>query len=247
MAVFLEAEWRSLLMLNYEVEPKVLKHVVPRGTELDSWNDRTYISIVGFRFLRTRVMGVPIPGHENFEEVNLRFYVRRRAEGVWRRGVVFIKEIVPRPAIALVARLLYNEPYVAAPMRHVEKVIGASPGSWQHVSYGWYLANRWNTATGVVSGSWALPAEGSEAEFITEHYWGYTSQRDGSSREYQVTHEPWKVRAASSAELDCDVAGVYGQQYAEALSTAPKSAFVADGSSVAVHRGVAMVRSKDSE
>lgn len=244
MAVFLTAEWRSLLMLNYEVEPGVLKHVVPHGTELDSWNDRTYISIVGFRFLRTRVMGVPLPRHENFEEVNLRFYVRRRAEGDWRRGVVFIKEIVPKPAIALVARLLYNEPYVSAAMRHRDAGVGAPAGSQQQVSYSWYLANRWNTATGVVGGSWALPAKGSEAEFITEHYWGYTRQRDGTSQEYQVTHDPWQVRVADSAELDCDVAGVYGQQYAEALSAAPRSAFVAQGSPVAVHRGAGMVSSE---
>jgi uncharacterized protein len=236
MTAFLTAEWRSLLMLNYEVEAGVLADLVPRGTELDSWNDCTYISIVGFRFMRTRVMGVPIPWHENFEEVNLRFYVRRRVEGAWRRGVVFIKEIVPKPAIALVARLLYNEPYVAAPMRYVD---AGAPGSERRVSYSWYLANRWNSATGVVGGSWALPARESEAEFITEHYWGYTRQRDGSSREYQVTHEPWQIRVADSAGLDCDVAGVYGERYAEALSVAPRSVFVAEGSPVAVHRGVA--------
>lgn len=37
------------------------------------------------------------------ERAQLRFYVRRRVDGEWRRGVMFIKEIVPRRAIAAAA------------------------------------------------------------------------------------------------------------------------------------------------
>src|SRR6185295_273969 len=115
---FLTAEWRHLVMLNYEIDPAILRRFVPRGTELDAWNGKTFVSLVGFLFLNTRVMGLPIPFHENFEEINLRFYVRRKADEGWRRGVVFIKEIVPRAAIAWVARWLYNENYVALPTGH---------------------------------------------------------------------------------------------------------------------------------
>src|SRR6185503_10439864 len=103
------AHWRFLMMLNYEVDPSVLHPLVPRGTELDTWHGRTYASVVGFLFLDTRVLGLAIPFHRDFEEVNLRFYVRRREAEAWRRGVVFIKEIVPRWAIATVARVAYNE------------------------------------------------------------------------------------------------------------------------------------------
>src|SRR5215467_7194109 len=116
--VFLTAEWRHLAMLNYEIEPQILQPYVPAGTELDTWSNKTFISVVGFMFLKTRVMGLPIPFHQNFEEVNLRFYVRYKAANEWRRGVVFIKEIVPRWAIATVARVVYNENYAAMPMRH---------------------------------------------------------------------------------------------------------------------------------
>src|SRR5918996_5117390 len=117
-STFLTAEWRDLVMLNYEVDPQVLARRVPPGTELDIWQGRALVSVVGFRFLRTRVLGLPIPFHRDFEEVNLRFYVRRQAEDGWRRGVVFIKEIAPRWAIATVARVVYNENYAARPMRH---------------------------------------------------------------------------------------------------------------------------------
>src|SRR5215510_14081912 len=117
--VFLTAEWRHLAMLNYEMEPQILQPYVPAGTELDTWGNKTFISVVGFMFLKTRVLGLPIPFHQNFEEINLRFYVRRKTEEGWRRGVVFIKEIVPRAAIALTARWLYNENYVALPTGNV--------------------------------------------------------------------------------------------------------------------------------
>ena len=107
---FLTAEWRYLAMLNYRVSPSLLYPLVPPGTELDLWNGTAYISVVGFKFQHTRVLGVPIPFHVNFEEVNLRFYVRRETNGAVRRGVTFIRELVPRAAIAGVAKLAYNEP-----------------------------------------------------------------------------------------------------------------------------------------
>ena len=113
-------------MLNYEVSPALLRPRVPAGTELDSWNGATLASMVGLRFLDTRVMGIPVPGHRHFDEVNLRFYVRRRGEdGEWRRAVVFVRELVPRRAIALVARWCYHAPYVAVPMRHEIRMTGA--------------------------------------------------------------------------------------------------------------------------
>jgi uncharacterized protein YqjF (DUF2071 family) len=86
---FLTAEWRDLAMLNYEIDAAVLRPFVPAGTELDAWGGRTFVSVVGFRFLGTRVRGVPVPGHRDFEELNLRFYVRRVADDGPRRGVVF--------------------------------------------------------------------------------------------------------------------------------------------------------------
>lgn len=224
-------------MLNYEIAPSVLMPYVPAGTELDLWNGRHLVSVVGFRFLRTRVLGIPIPFHRNFEEVNLRFYVRRKADDGWRRGVVFVKEIVPRAAIAFMARTLYNEPYVALPMAHRIEV---ESGSLRSAEYSWRFRGRQNRVQLTVKGE-ALPLqEGSEAEFITEHYWGYNTQRDGSTMEYRVEHPRWRVWDAASAQLDCDVAGIYGAQFTDCLSRPASSAFLAEGSAVTVSRGVCL-------
>lgn len=235
---FLTATWRYLAMLNYEVPVALLRPLVPAGTELDEFGGAVLASMVGFRFLDTRVLGVPIPGYRDFDEVNLRFYVRRRGEdGAWRRGVVFVRELVPRRAIALVARWCYNEPYTAVPMRHDLAISDAPGGAAGRAAYQWQLGGRWHRLEVRTAGRPAAPTPGSEAEFITEHYWGYTMQRDGGSKEYQVTHPIWEVWVAVGSQLDCDVRAVYGPGFADCLTASPRSAFLAEGSPVTVYRG----------
>jgi hypothetical protein len=186
------------------------------------------------------VLGWAIPGHRNFEEVNLRFYVRREAEDGWRRGVVFVKEIVPRAAIAATARLLYGEKYVSLPMRHSmigDPNRGDPTRGGLYVMYGWRLRGRWNGIGAVVSGTPREAAPGSEEEFITEHYWGYSTTRGGGCVEYKVEHPRWRVWTLERPVLDCDVAALYGRPFATPLLAEPSSAFLADGSEVAVYPG----------
>jgi uncharacterized protein YqjF (DUF2071 family) len=222
-------------MLNYEVDARLLLPFVPAGTELDSWNGKVFVSLVGFRFLRTRMFGwLAIPMHSNFEEVNLRFYVRRRVGSEVRRGVVFIQETVPRAAIAMVARVFYNENYVAVPMGHKTCRVGDGDLS---VAYRWRCGTRWDEIKVETSGSSALPAAGSVEQFITEHYWGYAAQRDGGCVEYRVTHPAWKVWQVRCGEFDGDAERFYGKEMAAALAGKPQSAFLAGGSAVGVMRG----------
>ena len=233
--VFLTAEWRYLAMLNYEIEPAVLAPFVPQGTELDSFGGKTFVSVVAFLFLKARVGGIPIPFHRNFEEVNLRFYVRRKADNGWRRGVVFIKELVPRSAIAFVARKFYNENYVALPMSHrIEKTQEAV----RSVSYSWRFNGLEHVLKLAVDGPSQPPVDGSVQEFITEHYWGYAKQCDGRTMEYRVEHPRWQVWAAQNCEFHCQVADLYGIGFGQFLNQPPASAFLADGSEVKVYQGV---------
>ncbi|MSP38152.1 MAG: DUF2071 domain-containing protein [Deltaproteobacteria bacterium] len=234
---FLSAEWRYLAMLNYEIEPALLAPFVPRGTEIDSWNGKTFVSMVGFLFENTRVMGFPIPFHQNFEEINLRFYVRRKAEDGWRRGVVFIKEIVPRMAIALVARWLYNENYVALPAGNVICRAKDGSGNIESVKYYWTFNRRAQFLELATRGGPTAFVDGSQEEFIAQHYWGYAKQKDGGTVEYRVEHPTWRVWQAQSARLDCDVENLYGQQFSPVLQGAPASAFLAEGSEIVVYRG----------
>jgi len=227
---FLTAEWRMLAMLNYEVDERLLLPFVPAGTELDRWQGKLFVSLVGFRFLNTRVLGIPIPFHRDFDEVNLRFYVLRREGQELRRGVVFIREIVPRWAIAVVARNVYNEKYVALPMRHR---IEQGPA----VEYAWRSRAGWSRINVSAAGEPVLPREGSEEQFITEHYWGYAAQRDGGCVEYRVEHPSWKVWSAEQASFVGDVEELYGKELAAAVRGTPSSAFLAEGSGVVVGRG----------
>ena len=234
---FLTADWRYLAMLNYEVDPAVLLPLVPPGTEVDAWNGRTFVSMVGFLFANTRVMGLPIPFHQKFEEINLRFYVRRNAEDGWRRGVVFVKEIVPRAAIALVARRLYNENYVALPTGNVIRSAADGTQNIESVKYYWTFRMRAHFIEFVTRGGASDFAVGSEEEFIAQHYWGYSSQKNGGTVEYRVDHPPWRIWQAASARLDCDVENLYGRQFVKFLAAKPSSAFLAEGSAITVFRG----------
>jgi uncharacterized protein len=233
-SVFLSAEWRDLVMLNYEVSPRLLQPYVPRGTELDSFDGKTFVSLVGFRFLNTKLFGIlPVPFHTDFDEVNLRFYVRRDNAGINKRGVVFIREIVPRRAIALVARLAYRENYVALPMKHRVATNNANVSA----DYQWKLNGQWCRLHANAAQPSIQPAEGRLEQFITEHYWGYAAQSDGGCKEYQVVHAPWQVWKAADVGVGGDFDALYGAEFSQILKRRPDSAFIADGSPVHVCHG----------
>lgn len=234
--IFLTADWNFLAMLNYEVDPKILKPYVPESTELDFYNRKTFVSIVGFLFRNTRILGWSIPFHKNFEEINLRFYVRYKFNKEWRRGVVFIKEIVPRFAIAYVANKFYNENYVSLPTDHFIRINTHNQYDNQ-VRYMWRFNGCWNYFFVIPKGDPILLIEGSEEEFITEHYWGYNKQLDGNTLEYEVEHPKWEVWDVGESKLDCDVSNFYGKIFAEFLDKKPGTAFLAQGSSVNVYKG----------
>lgn len=238
----LTAAWLDLAMLNYAVSPDALRPYVPRGTELDDFAGTTYASVVGFRFASTRVFGVRIPGHVDFDEVNLRIYVRRLAPDGWRRGVVFIRELVPRRAIAWAARVWYNEPYQTLPMRHT--VVRRDDGWPTSARYEWRRGNRWDGLSVRIDADPVALVSGSEEAFIAEHYWGYTRQRDGSTIEYRVSHPRWRSAPARDARLDADVGALYGAPFDALLAGEPRSAFMADGSAVTVYRPVKLPPSR---
>jgi len=217
-------------MLNYPVERALLVRRLPAGVELDLFDGAALVSLVGFRFLGTRVLGIGVPFHRDFDEVNLRFYVRRRVAGEWRRGVVFIRELVPRVALAAVARVAYGEPYRAVPMKH------AIDGEGRRAEYSWRWRGRWCSIGIETGGTGSIPRPGSEMAFITEHFWGYSGAPGRTTREYQVEHPPWRVWAAASARATGELGSVYGAELGAALSGPPRSAFLADGSAVVVRR-----------
>lgn len=234
---FLATEWRHLLMLNFAIEPEVLRPYVPAGTELDFWHGQCLVSIVGLQFHHTRVCGVAVPGHRFFDEVNLRFYVRRQVGGEWRRGVVFLREIVSRPAITWVARLTYNEAYATHPMRSNIRLANAYSGGQGSVLYEWQTGREWSYVRAQLSGLPQRMEPASQAEFILERYWGYVQGPRGSALEYRVVHPRWRVWRAEEAEFSCPVSAVYGAEFAPALEAVPATAFLATGSPVHVFRG----------
>lgn len=228
---FLRAEWNNLIMANYVVPKELLLPFIPVKTELDFFDGKTFVSLVGFMFLNTRILGFRIPQHINFEEVNLRFYVKYNDHGNWKRGTVFIKEIVPRFAISFFANFLYGENYSTMKMKHFH---GINPGGIE-ISYEWKYKNKWNKLA-ALSQSNSLPMRsGSEEEFIAEHYWGYTKYNEDKTFEYEVSHPRWEIFKVLNSTIDCNFSGLYGPQFSFLNEATPSSVFMAKGSEIKIH------------
>ncbi len=227
---FLKAEWRKLAIANYVIDENLLSEYLPFGTELDLWEGKCYVSLVGFMFLNTRVLGIKIPFYVNFEEVNLRFYVKRYENGEWKRGVVFIKEIVPKMAITLVANTLYNENYQTVQMKHLWKV----ENNKRTIQYLWKKGGKWNSFLIEASEQASEIQAESETEFITEHYWGYAKVSDKITNEYEVTHPKWEKYEVLNYSIDIDFGLTYGKEFEFLNKQSPDSVMLAEGSEITV-------------
>ena len=214
----------------------MLRPHVPGGTTLDLRAGRCYVSLVGFRFVHTRVLGLPALFHLDFPEVNLRFYVVREIGSERRRGVVFLCELVSRRIVALIARAAYNEPYRIVPLR--ARVQRAHNGQLGRMEYSWRDKGGWCRFAGTAGGPLRDCAADSDEEFFTARHWGYTRQRDGGTIEYHVEHAPWRATTVEEAVVEGRMADTYGAALAARLGGAPASVIVADGSEVSVSHPV---------
>jgi uncharacterized protein len=230
---FLTAGWRNLIMANYVVDPALLKGYLPCYTELDTFNGEHYISLVAFLFENVKVRGIAFPFHRNFEEVNLRFYVRYKENNTWKRGVVFLKEIVPRRMISFIANTLYGENYATHSMQHSF----AETQNELCVNYKWKVGKEWNHLNCIAD---KIPEKiiiGSAEEFITEHYWGYTFINKQCTGVYEVVHPKWRIHKVKTYDIVCSAKQLYGEAFKETLDKQPLSVFLAEGSPVQVMKG----------
>jgi uncharacterized protein YqjF (DUF2071 family) len=223
---FLTAEWRNLFLATYAVPPALLEKRLPPGLELDTRDGSAFVSLVAFEFLHTRVLGVPWPGYRNFPELNLRFYVRRGGE----RGVVFVREFVPQRLVAWLARLLYNEPYRAAPLTSQRR---ENEGA-RTMEYRLHFGGREHLVTVTGAGPSYLPGESSDEHFFKEEHWGFGTTRRGRTLRYEVAHPVWEVFRVLSFHIDLDWAAVYGPEWDFLGKAAPCSTVFAVGSPIQV-------------
>jgi len=235
---FLSAEWRNLIFANYIIDPKLLQQYLPAHTELDTFHDDHYVSLVGFLFQHVKVRGIAFPFHTNFEEVNLRFYIRYKEKNIWKRGVVFMKEIVPRRMITFIANTLYGENYATHKTKH----------EWLEneneliINYAWKVGKDWNHINCVAEKTPGKIVEGSAEEFITEHYWGYTFINNTNTGVYEVAHPKWQIHKIKNYDIVCNTKQLYGEAFEQTLNQQPRSVFLANGSSVKVMKGAKIIK-----
>lgn len=225
------AEWNNLVMANYSVPKEFLLPYLPAKTELDFFEGKCYVTLAGFMFLNTKMRGFSVPFHTNFEEVNLRFYVKCNDKGFKKKGVVFIKEIVPRRGISLIANSIYRQNYVTMDMRHFHRL----EGNFLEVGYEWKYKDAWNGLSAKAHKKSIPICNGSHEEFIADHYWGYRKYNDSVTYEYEVEHPRWEIFKVAEYKINCDFAGIYGREFAALKNTEPASVLLVKGSEIRVH------------
>ena len=227
---FLRAEWNNIIIASYAVPGEILQPYLPAQTELALFDGKVYLSLVGFMFLNTKVFGFSIPMHTDFPEVNLRFYVQRNDNGKWKKGVVFIKEIVPKKAISFIANNLYGEKYVTLNMQHQHEEKGEN----FEASYKWNYENKWNKISCITNKRSKPIIANSKEEFFADHYWGYSKSSNSKTYEYEVQHEKWNISQVISYDIDCDFGSVYGNEFALLNDKKPDSVLMTRGSDIKV-------------
>jgi uncharacterized protein YqjF (DUF2071 family) len=230
MATFLKANWENIIMVNYEIDPEILLPFLPNGVELDLFNEKAYVSLVGFMFKNTKIFKVPIPYLGNFEEINLRFYVQRIEGTTVKRGVVFINETIPYRIVAWMANKLYREHYTVVPTKHFIQQIGEK----QQVKFDWRLNKKWNHILVETETASKEILPNSFEEFIYEHYYGYTKVNEIETEEYHLQHPSWMINKVLNYNINCDFSAMYGPEFSILNETKPSAVFLAKGSSVSV-------------
>ncbi len=229
--IFLRASWENLVMANYEVDPSILKPYLPKGVELDYYKYKTYVSLVGFMFKKTSLFGIPIPFFGSFEEINLRFYVKRVVGNKVKKGVVFINETVPFKIVALLANKLYKEHYISIPTKNSLVLNTIS----SNIVYEWEKNKQWNSISVNADKAKQKIESGSMEEFIFERYFGFTKLDKDNSQEYRIAHPKWMTSNILNHEISCDFGAMYGVTFAHLNSQKPDSVFLAEGSKVTIN------------
>ena len=230
MTTFLKANWEHIIMANYEINPEILVPFLPKGVTLDLFEGKAYVSLVGFMFKKTKLFNMPIPWLGTFEEINLRFYVKRNEGASIKRGVVFINETIPYKLVAWMANKLYKEHYTVVPTKHNFNKTEQN----QQLKFEWLLNKKWNSILVETETQSKAMEPNSFEEFIYEHYYGYTKVNESATEEYRLQHPSWAVYKVNDYKIDCHFSEMYGDPFSVLNHTQPRAVFVAKGSSVKV-------------
>lgn len=243
--ILLSAHWTNLLVANFETDKNFLSKYLPAGTELNDWNGKYFMSLVGFQFSKTKFYGIPAPFYRSFPEINLRFYVKRKTNDGWRKAIVFIKEIAPAKLIGFMAGWLYNENFISLPLKSNFKNV---PGK-KEIEYNWKINNEWNYLKAITDNELKKYEPGSLENFISSHYYGYTKVSETKTKEFEVIHEPWHVHPVTTFEMKLDAESIYGKDTVPFFSTTPYLVFYMDGSETKVTKplSINLIKNNNSD
>ena len=233
--VLMTARFSEVVAVNFQIDPKVLAPRIPKGLELDFYKGETYVSLVAMMLRDVRVWGIPIHIATGFEELNMRFYVRRKDGDGYQRGACFIKDYVSSGAAAWILGSLFKADFHKIKMKHDNTGFADDGESVPSVDYRWKVGDHWNRLRIKARSKVQKTGSDTKVGFILNHNNEYSS-RKGKTLEYRATHPTWTVWDAAQANFTCDVKTLFGQEFEKPLSKRPASVFVASGSDFTIYK-----------
>ena len=223
--IFMTGHWEDLIMVTFEVDKAILEPYLPKDTEIDLFNGKALMSMVAFTFSKVKFFGIKVPFHQQFGQINFRFYAKSKTDDT--KGVVFIKEFAPKPLIASVANLCYNEPYFYKSIRR-NKTLKQGRINMKY-SYGnLKIKASAKEKTGKLNPN-------TLKHFVVDRYIAYIKSYSGKTVQYKINHRPWELYDATSVTIENDILSLLPKKFKQAklLSTC----FV-DGSFITVEKGL---------
>lgn len=216
--------------MNYIISPEILENYLPAYTIIDYFKGNCFTSLVGFPFRNVEIAGMKIPFYTDFEEINLRFYVKRFDGTTWRKGTVFISEIANKSALKFLANSFLHEKYQTLETRQEIK----ENSELIETKYSWRTWMNWQFLNLISEKPSESVAEGTEAHFIMDRSSGYQKYDTATTNEYGISHPKWNIYPIRSFDINVDFEESFDSNFPVLNETLPHSVILARGSSVAV-------------
>jgi len=230
MTPFLTAVWSDLILMSYAVPPEALAPYLTEELEPDMWEGSAWCSLVAFNFEQARVLGWSVPYPKSlcdFPEFNLRLYVRQGD----RQGVVFVRELAPSPLVCGLAKLLYNEPYTAVPIRsRVTEV-----GDLRRVRHDFVVNGKPQWIGVTARGEARFAPKDSFEHWVKEQPAGFNRSRGGKLTSFHVWHPDWRTYEVEEYGVGVDFGQLYGDGWQFLQDRTPDSVVLAEGSHIKIY------------
>lgn len=233
----LSAERTSLVALNFQADPLLIKAWVPPGFEPDLHNGDCYVSLLAVSLRKVRGRGLPFPICLGLGSIYLRVYVCRQTDRGMIRGFRQVRSVVTSERGRWLLYPLFGDDLKVARIRQTLSGFDGK-GSEEHpptAELVWKAAKDEGTSRIKVTGRHriSLGARDSKVGFILNHNWLFTEEA-GKTVAYEYRSAPAAIWDAGHVTVQGETSDLVGDRLAKVMGRKPASVFLVEKSPVLV-------------